>query len=556
MSSKIYKKTDSKEGAVIIEKAYFRKGGKEIRLTKNVYGSFKLLKNYLPFIKELVEKTEVDAEKYKLKRSELNKFIYYMYIYFLLHWDMINPSKQTQWCNWINLKNLLEKDIKKNDVIILDYSKNIAFYEEYIKKNFSNKIITKNKRLLNLLNRILGFGILTSFLLRGLLQKIFRRKMNLKNKKILMITNYDRYYSSNGFFNKYLLEDKDFSKQIRKLFGEDIKRFIRLYAKYGMINIEYLKELSKDHQNLFLEDLLNLKAGFKILISKKPKINTRKLLSAEEDWDKRFLTEMYEDFLTNKFKFSIWIFLSIEKFLTDNQNITLIIGDSEKNFLFYIINLYKKIKDPKIRTLALSHEVITKDYFYTPINELFDDTPDYKFVWSKSIKKLLIEKFNYPKRKLKVFIDPRFLKWKYFPYKKNSILIVSQGYISFYHSLINVLNKSSVINKIINMGGKIYLKPHPAELSREEPLKLINLIKNKYKDKVEIITNLDFVPQFAIGKNSTLLYELYINGSTTFFINSENTFSIEKKEFKKLSKKSLESAFLEIEKEMKIRKYC
>ncbi len=85
----------------------------------------------------------------------------------------------------------------------------------------------------------------------------------------------------------------------------------------------------------------------------------------------------------------------------------------------------KKIENNNLKTLAFSHEVITEqDYFYIPLSNKYDDTPDCKFVWNEGVKNLMITKYNYPPNKIVECPDPRFLKWKSKKFKKSLNIVL------------------------------------------------------------------------------------------------------------------------------------
>jgi len=559
MLSNLYKKL-TKNNYIIIDKVYLKKGNIKVRFTHDVYPAFCKLNDYLDFIKQLVENTHNIYQNCGIRDEEFKTFVYYMFIYFLLHWDNINYSIQTQWCSWINFKVNINKYLKENDIIILDYIRNIEMYEKYIRKNFNNKIEVYNKNKLKsiFLKNYNGLLIYLYFLIRAIIKNFIRKPPLLKNKICVMITDYDRYYFSKGFFNEELFNDEEFGDIMQSLFDISINKenCIILYTKYNYSGLfSYINSLRVDDKSLFIEDILNLKLGTKLLkthIKNNDSLNNLNEISYFDD-NSEFLLEMYKDFLRNKLLFIVWIYLSIKEFFSKNKNIYLVVGDSEKNFLFYIINLFKKIENNNLKTLAFSHEVITEqDYFYMPLSNNYDDTPDYKFVWNNDVKNLLITKYNYPPNKIVVFPDPRFLKWKSKKFKKNTLLIVSQGYLEFYNELLDILTNSNIIDDLINMGISIYLKPHPAEYLNIENKKYLDTIKSKFGHKINIIDVLNFIPEYAIGKDSTLLYELYINGTNVYFISANNLFMIDEAIYKKINKSSIYDTLLEIKSKKQI----
>ena len=172
---------------------------------------------------------------------------------------------------------------------------------------------------------------------------------------------------------------------------------------------KYIKDYYKKNSNyIFIEDILNLKLGFEILLNIS-KIYKKITLNSDDD-HKEFINEMFNIFLKHKLPFVLWFYLSIKDYILKND-IKCIVGDSEKNFMFYLYNIYA-LWNRNIKTIAFSHEVINYNYIYLPISEKYSCIPDCKLVWNENIKKLLIDKYNFPKDKVIVFPDPRFLYWK------------------------------------------------------------------------------------------------------------------------------------------------
>jgi hypothetical protein len=548
-----------KDNYVIIDKVYLKKYDIEVRFTHNVYHAFCNLNDYLDFIKQLVENTRNIYQNYGMRDEEFKIFLYYMFIYFLLHWDNISYSIQTQWCSWINFKVNINKYLKENDVVILDRIRNIEVYEKYIQKNFNNKVKTdnKNKPWSIFLKNYNGQVIYLYFLIRTIIKNFIRKTPSLNNKICLMMTDYDRYYFSKGFFSEELFNNKKFNEIIQSSSNIEINKenCTVIYTKYNYGGLfDYINSLKEDNKSLFIEDILHPKLGKKLLITsiRNNLLSNLNNISHYDD-NSEFLLEMYKDFLRNKVPYVIWIYLSLKEFFNKNKNIHLAIGDSEKNFLFYILNLFKKIENNNLKTLAFSHEVITEQgYFYIPLSNKYDDTPDCKFVWNEGVKNLMITKYNYPPNKIVECPDPRFLKWKSKKFKKNTILIVSQGYVEFYNELLSILTNSSIINDLINMGIHIYLKPHPAEYLNNENIKHFDTIRLKFIHKISIIDDLNFMPEYAIGKDSTLLYELYLNKTNVYFISANNLFMIDEAIYKNINKSSIYDALLDIKHNIKI----
>ncbi|ABO34814.1 conserved hypothetical protein [Methanococcus maripaludis C5] len=547
MLSNIFKKfNDSKY--VIIDKVFFRKLDNEIRYTSNVNESFEILLNYLPYVKNIVKSSKRPKFVNKLESKELNDLIYYSYIYYLIHWDNIDSSKQIAWQNWFNFKKTVDKNLKNEYVVVLDYIRNIDFYEKYISKKFPNEIKRYNEKniFLKFFGNFHGFFMVFYLLMRKLtclfITGFSKTSAKYDKNMILAITDYDRYYDSKGFFNSEIFSNAEFKEYLKLNFNTDVEteNIQVVYTKYSFKNfLKYLITFKNDNKSVFLEDILDFHIGLEIFIHGLLNIKKNKNFPiVKTDENIEFIDHMYEDFMKNKFLFSLWFYLSVKKYI-ENNNVKIVIGDSEKNLLYFFFSILRKNSE-YFNTIAFSHEVIIPDHsFYLPFTGHYDDSPDLKFVWNEGIKKLLVDKYNYSEDKIAVLDDPRFLKWKSKKFEKKSILFISQGYSHFYEDLIDFFkNETEKVNFLKSKGFKFYFKPHPAEFLTPTSKKYLEEIMKSYND-ISVIDNLDFIPEYGIGVDSTLVYELMRNGTKVFFLSLNNIFMIEKEDFQKCSKKSI-----------------
>jgi len=500
------------------------------------------LKEYYNFIKKLIFMSY--KKNNYLNKVEYTNLVFYTFIYYLLNWDNILHTNQIPFHIWKNFRNVIKDLLDKDNVeFILNYKyANISYIENFL-KSYGKKVKREEKNIFidYIIENFQDKIIMTYFLIR----KLFLNKklnFNLYNNKcnyVLFITDYDRYYENNRFFGEHLFNDKRFKKLIR---CNDFDNLI-LYTKYTYTNFKkYINDyFKKDSNILFIEDLLDLKLGLKILFSK----NIYKNFHIQEsNVDKQFIIDMFNIFLKNKLPFILWFYLSIKKFVS-NINIKYIVGDSEKNFIFYLFNIYKLSNNSNIKTIAFSHELITKNYLHPIVSKEYECIPDYKLVWNHKIKELLVKIYKFPENRVLVFPDPRFLYWKNLSKENKSILLISQGFPEFYEMIFKAYNEG-LINNLVNKGYTIYFKPHPAEFNFK--LCVDNFKKLKTLKKIRIIHNISFLPEYAIGMFSTLLYELYTAGSKIYFLDkkAKDTFIIDDKEFKKIYKNNLKSALLNI----------
>ena len=515
---------------------------KRIDLTDNPYQSLKNLEKYIDFI------TELCKEMYKnnniIGKKEFENLLYYFFLYYLVNWDNIYHSNQLPYINWYKFKNSIDNILKnkKNIKLFLDYIySNIEIFEEYLREIYNIKIKRKNKNILvdSVIKNYPGYLIYLVFLIRKILMN---KKRNNEKFTILFSTDYDRYILNKRFFGRYLFNYRSF-KQLIKDLGIDDLDYRVLYTKYNPLNLkDYISNFYKKEKNeLFIEEILDLKIGLNLIFS----INKtyRKDIDfdiGKEDFNKYFIYKMFKIFVRHKLPFILWIYLSVKTFIK-NTNIEVFIGDSEKSFMSHIFNLYK-INEDKIKTVALSHELINKNYSVIPISNKNKLMLDLKLVWNKNIKKLLIQRYNYPPEKVLVFPDPRFLYWKSMPKKEKTILLISQGSPIFYEQIFE-LSKERVLNNLIKE-YKILFKPHPGEYYIKKPY----IEKLKDLKNVEVINNLNFIPEYAVTVTSTLGYELLNAGSKVYFIDerAKDVYLMDNELFKKIYRKNLKEVFSEI----------
>jgi hypothetical protein len=254
---------------------------------------------------------------------------------------------------------------------------------------------------------------------------------------------------------------------------------------------------------------------------------------------------MFNIFLKHKLPFLLWFYLSIKSHISKN-NIKCIVGDSEKNFMFYIYNIYAQWEND-IKTIAFSHEIITNNYIHIPVSKKYNCIPNCKLVWNENIKKLLINKYNFPNDKIILFPDPRFLYWKKYPKKEKTILFVSQGCPEFYNDIFSTFGNKELINTLIKNGYSFYFKPHPGELVYDVAVNYLNKLKNNIKE-IKIINELDFIPEYSIGMSSTMIYELLNAGSKVYILNeiAKDVYMMKDDEFKRYFRNNLKEIFFEI----------
>ncbi|WP_150131692.1 hypothetical protein [Methanofervidicoccus sp. A16] len=510
-----------------------------IDLTDNPYPSLKNLEKYLDLIIELCK--GVYKNNNLIGRKEFENLLYYSFLYYLVNWDNIYHSNQVPYINWYNFKNSIDNILKNRESIevFLDYKYlNIEIFEEYLKEIYSIKIKRKNKNILidYFIKHYHGSLIYLMFLIR----KMLMNKNINENFSVLFSTDYNRYFLNKRFFGTHLFNYEPFKKLVRDLGIEDFNYKI-LYTKYNPFNLkDYLLNFyKKEKEELFIEEILDLKIGLNLILN----INKiyRKNIDfniEKEDFNKYFIYRMFKIFVKHKLPFILWIYLSVKEFIK-NTNIKVFIGDSEKSFMSHIFNLYK-INEGMIKTVVFSHELINKNYAVIPVSNKNRLIPDLKLVWNENIKKLLIQRYNYPPEKVLVFPDPRFLYWRGMPKREKTILLISQGSPIFYEQVFE-LSKEGVLN---NLGYKVLFKPHPGEyyISKSYIEKLKNL------KGIKVIDNLNFIPEYAVTMTSTLGYELLNAGSKVYFIDEKarEIFLIDDKLFKKIYRRNLKEVFCEI----------
>jgi hypothetical protein len=214
--------------------------------------------------------------------------------------------------------------------------------------------------------------------------------------------------------------------------------------------------------------------------------------------------------------------------------------------MFYIYNIYAQWEND-IKTIAFSHEVINNNYIHIPISKKYNCIPNYKLVWNENIKKLLINKYNFPDDKVMIFPDPRFLYWKKYPKKEKTILFVSQGYTQFYKDIFNTFKDKELIDALIKNGYSFYFKPHPGEYLNDYSIEQLNRLKSSIK-KIQIINELDFIPEYSIGMFSTMIYELLNAGSKVYILDelAKDVYMMKDDEFKRYFRTNLKEIFFEI----------
>jgi len=516
---------------------------KRIDLIGNPYQALKDLEKYLDFITELCKGICKNNNLIK-KKKEFENLLYYSFLYYLVNWDNIYHSNQVPYINWYNFKNNIDSILKnkENIELFLDYRyMNIEIFEEYLREIYNINIKRKNKNILidSVIKNYQGYLIYIIFLIR----KILMNKNNNNEKfTVLFSTDYDRYFLNKRFFSRHLFNYEPFKQLISDLGIEDLDYKI-LYTKYNPFNLkEYISNFyKKDKNEVFIEEILDLKIGLN-LMSNINKIYRKDIdfNIGKEDFNKYFIYRMFKIFVKHKLPFILWIYLSVKTFIK-NTNIEVFIGDSEKSFIFHIFNIYK-INENKIKTVAFSHELINKNYAVIPVSNKNKLIPDLKLVWNENIKKLLIQKYNYPPEKVLVFPDPRFLYWQSMPKKEKTILLISQGSPIFYEQIFE-LSKEGVLNNLTKRYNVLF-KPHPGEY----PTTKYYIKKLKDLKNIEVINNLNFIPEYSITMTSTLGYELLNAGSKVYFIDerAKDVFLIDSELFKRIYRKNLKEVFSEI----------
>jgi len=512
---------------------------KRVNLNTNSYPSLKNLEKHLDFIRELCK--EVYRNNELIGKEEFENLLYYSFLYYLVNWDNIYHSNQIPYINWYNFRNSMDNILRDNKTveILLDYKYlNIEIFEEYLKEAYGIKVKRKNKNIL--IDKIIGHyhGYLIYFMF--LIRKILMKGNNREEFTVLFSTDYDRYFHNKRFFGKHLFNYEPFKKLIRDLGVEELDYKV-LYTKYNPFNFkDYLLNFyKKEEKELFIEEILDLKIGLDLVLSidriYKKDIDTH---VGKDDIDRYFIYRMFKIFIKHKIPFILWIYLSFKRFI-EKANIKVFIGDSEKSFMFHICNLYK-ISNGRIKTVAFSHELINRNYAVIPVSDKNKLIPDLKLVWNENIRKLLIQRYNYPPEKVLVFPDPRFLYWKEMPKKEKTILLISQGYPTFYEEIFK-LSKEGVLD---NLKHRILFKPHPAEY----PTNKFYIKRLKSLQGIEVIDDLDFIPEYAVTMTSTLGYELLNAGSKVYFIDkrAKDMFLMDENLFKKIYRKNLKEVFYEV----------
>ncbi len=538
---------------------FIEKDGKTITAlsAENIYQSMEKLSEYLEFIKKLTSLTH--KSDFIASREEYEYLVYYSFLYFLVNHDNLFYSKQLPWQIWFNFKKYANDLLgKKETEVILDYKYgDIYVFKEYIKRKFGDiklSVINRNRIINVIFNNLQYLILMAYFIFRSIIRKLLC--INKKPKKefdILFLTNYDRYYGNNRFFGEHLFNDKEFINLTKNLSGTEPKENNKsiLYFKPGFTGIvKYIKNLKdKSSSILFLEDVLYIRSGIKILShwifnKNNYRIDLRENLNDDEE----FILEMYNDFLLNKLPFILWFHLSIKDFVR-NKRIKLIVGDSDKSFMFFLFNIARRFTGDKVDTIAFSHEIVSKNYAQIPISKNFKDLPDYKLVWDEKRKEILFKLYNFPEDKLIIFPDPRFLYWKKVPLKKKTILFVSGDDFLYEYLFDTFENKKNIVNELTSKGYSFYFKPHPGELSAGFTSGYLNKVKEI--KEINVINELNFLPENAVGAYSTMLYELLNAGVKPYFIkekdkNLTNVFLIDEKEFKKYLKNNISDALLDI----------
>jgi len=510
----------------------------------NIHSPLKKLECYLDFIDELVSKSYKNNRF--IKKNEFKNLVYNAFLYFLINWDNLYHSNQIPFYTWYNFKEVVDNTLKsENDVSFIINQKyvNIDYFERYL-RNFTNNIKLKNKNIVMdyIMENFQGYSTLLYFLIR----KIIMNNKNNTKYEILFITDYDRYYENNKFFGPHLFNNNKFKELLKdNNISLTDKNYSILFTKYNYINLlKYIKNYHKKDLNyLFIEDLLDLNLGFKIL-TMSSKFYKKIYLNNFSDEHERFIYNMFNIFLKHKLPFLLWFYLSIKNHISKNK-VKCIIGDSEKNFMFYLFNIYKLWKK-NIKTIAFSHEIITNNYIHIPISKKYRCIPDYKLVWNENIKKLLISRYNFPNNKVRIFPDPRFLYWKKYPKKEKTVLFISQGYPEFYEDIFDTFKDKNLINNLIKKGYSFYFKPHPGEFTYDVTVDYLNKLKNI--NEIKIINELDFIPEYTIGMSSTMIYELLNAGSKAYTLDkyAKDVFMMEDNEFKRYFRTNLKEIFFEI----------
>lgn len=511
----------------------------------NIYSPLKKLEYYLDFIRNLVFKS-CKTNKF-IKKNELEHLVYNAFLYFLTNWDNLYHSNQIPFYTWYNFKEIVDNILKsEGDITFIINQKyvNINYFERYL-RNFTNNIELKNKNVVMdyIMENFQGYFIMLYFLIR----KMIMNKKNNSKCDILFITDYTRYYGNNRFFGTHLFNDNKF-KELLKDFNISLtdENYSILFTKYNYINLsKYIRDYyKKDSNYLFIEDILNLKLGFKLL-NTTAKFYKKVNLDEYSDEHEKFICNMFNIFLKHKLPFLLWFYLSIKNYFSKNK-VKYIIGDSEKNFMFYIYNIYAQWEN-NIKTIAFSHEVIINNYIHIPISKKYNCVPNCKLVWNENIKKLLINRYNFPNDKVRVFPDPRFLYWKKYPKKEKTILFISQGYPEFYNDIFNTFENKELIDNLIKNGYSFYFKPHPGEFVYDVARNYLNKLKNDIKE-IKIINELDFIPEYSIGMSSTMIYELLNAGSKVYILDrvAKEVFMMNDDEFKRYFRENLKEIFFEI----------
>ncbi len=538
-----------------INKHFIEKDGKTIAVlyAEDTYPSMEKLSGYLGFIKKLVSATR--KPDFIASREEYEYLVYYSFLYFLVNLDSLFYSKHVPLPFWFNFKKCVDDSLDKKETdVILDYKYgNVYVFKEYIKRKFGDiklSVINRNRIINVIFNNLQYLILMAYFIFRSIIRKLLY--INKKPKKefdMLFITNYDRYYGNNRFFGGHLFNDKDFINLTKNLSGTEPKENNKsiLYFKPGFTGIvKYIKNLKDKSSNLlFLEDVLYIRSGIKILLHWIFNKNNYKVdLKENLNDDEEFILEMYNDFLLNKLPFVLWFHLSIKDFVR-NKRIKLIVGDSDKSFMFFLFNSARRFTGDKVDTIAFSHEIVSANSPQIPLSKNFKDIPDHKLVWNENTKNLLIKEYNFPEEKVLVFSDPRFLYWKKMPVKEKTILFVSTCSQNFYNDIFDTFeNKKDIVNKLISKGYLFYFKPHPGEIAAGTIKPFLNRVKEI--KEIKTITELNFIPKYSIGQGSTLQYELLSSGGKTYLLTDQNIFLIDEKEFEKNLKNNISDALLDI----------
>ncbi len=196
----------------------------------------------------------------------------------------------------------------------------------------------------------------------------------------------------------------------------------------------------------------------------------------------------------------------------------LVVIDHEENIYGKALMLNARL-NPKVKTLALSHELIYPGCVHTHTeypssldrkSPFWRPLPNLKCVWSEYSKEVLLEYCNYPPKIIKVTGNPKFdfvKSWKFSPPVGNRILFASQWTSGNLRAMLQIASSHPSFD--------VTVKPHPTQsLTLKNPPYNVSVV-SRYSDIYRLIRSSDYVVTSA----STVGIEAMLMGKVVFIIN-------------------------------------